>query len=276
MYDKIQILSGSGNWSAVQSLGRRLVPLVSGRALTRRCAIVEPTLARTVIIGDIHGCLLELDALLDTIGLNSSDRVVCVGDVIGRGPRSIGVLDRLMSMGAQSVQGNHELHLLQRVKADADGWRTELGSHPHWQFATELGDQHLEWLQGLPLYCAMPKHELVVVHAGVQLGMSLEAQDPWVLTHIRSFDADGRPSSALGSAAWATQYPGPQHVVFGHAAQRELQLHPHATGLDTGCVYGKRLTAMVLNEGAHVPGIEARESVLVSVPALQPYSAIKS
>lgn len=233
-------------------------------------------MARTVIIGDIHGCLLELDALLDTIGLSSGDRVVCVGDVIGRGPRSIGVLERLMSIGAESVQGNHELHLLQRVQADADHWRIELGSHPHWQFAAELGGPHLAWLKAMPLYCQLPRHGLVVVHAGLQPGIRWEAQDPWVLTHIRSFDADGRPSSALGAASWATQYSGPEHIVFGHAAQRGLQLQPHATGLDTGCVYGKRLTAMVLSDDAHVPAADARESVLVSVPAQQTYSAIKS
>jgi hypothetical protein len=67
---------------------------------------------------------------------------------------------------------------------------------------------------------------------------------------------------------WGTRYAGPPQIIFGHNAAPGLQLHPWATGLDTGCVYGGRLTALVLGFRQRVPrSIAARRSLLVSVAA---------
>ena len=67
---------------------------------------------RTIIIGDVQGCLAELDALLDRVGLTSDDALYFVGDLVARGPSSLGVLRRVREVSARSVIGNHEERLL--------------------------------------------------------------------------------------------------------------------------------------------------------------------
>jgi len=242
------------------------MPTQQRQAVGPRLSNSSRSVTRTFIIGDVHGCVDELDHLLGKAAITSSDRVVFVGDLIGRGPDSAGVLDRVMQLRAQSVQGNHERQVLQLIDAGA----SSLPPHAHEsrsRLIERLEPCHVRLLRALPLYLELTEHRACVVHAGVVPGLGLAAQDPWVLTHLRSFDAQGRPSAELGSESWAVRYRGPEHVVFGHSAQRGLQLHEYATGLDCGCVYGGSLTGLLLQEGEPVPALAARGSALVSVPA---------
>lgn len=131
-----------------------------------------------------------------------------------------------------------------------------------------------DWMliEAMPLYHDMrEEHGLCVVHAGVDPKKAIVEQDPWVLTHIRSIDELGNPSHRDGEESWSHGYVGPHHVVFGHNALRGLQLHPHATGLDTGCVYGGSLSALVLDEGTAVPPVHRRREHIISVPAKRQY-----
>ena len=237
---------------------------------------ISPQVTRTLIIGDVHGCLHELDELLDRAAITSSDRIVFVGDVIGRGPNSVGVLNRILSLGAISIQGNHERHLLELVDGDQANGEFARPAAARWSFAQLLEAHHFAMLRAMPLYLDLPLHGACVVHAGVLHGLDLAAQDPWVLTHMRSLDSLGRPSSELGDRSWAAEYPGPVHVVFGHSAQRGLQLHSHATGLDSGCVYGRRLTGLLLEAGEPVPALAERSRAIVSVAARSIYCIPKS
>jgi len=87
---------------------------------------------------------------------------------------------------------------------------------------------------------------LWVVHAGIVPTRRLADQEPGHLMNMRTLRADGTPSNRIdGGDLWSTRWNGPAHIVFGHDAISGLQQRPFATGLDTGCVYGKQLTALI-------------------------------
>ncbi len=229
-----------------------------------------------MIVGDIHGCAPELEELLDRVSLAQGDRLVAVGDLVARGPDTPGVLRILRRTGAHSVVGNHDQKLLDARAARARGERGPRLSPAHEKVLAELSEQDWADLEALPRQLELPEHQLAVVHAGVDPGRPLSEQDPWVLLHVRSIRPDGTPSDRRDARLWGELYQGPPHLVFGHNAIDGLQLHPHATGLDTGCVYGGELTALVLDDGVPVPPVAMRGDCIVSVKARREYVPLRS
>jgi hypothetical protein len=233
-------------------------------------------MGRTVIVGDVHGCRRELEHLLDRCSFGAGDRLVSVGDLVARGPDSLGVLDVIRRTGAIVVRGNHEQKLV--------SWREARSARLRGENAREvkLGEIHAALAQSLRpvdwslletslLWLDLPEHGIRVVHAGVLPGVPIDRIKPSTLMRIRTIGADGRPSRG-GAVLWGARYVGPPHIVFGHNAAPGLQLHRWATGLDTGCVYGGRLTALVLGEGERLPmAFAARRLLLVSQPAARVY-----
>lgn len=216
-------------------------------------------MSATIVIGDVHGCVDELAALIDTCAPGRDDRIVCVGDLVAKGPDSRGVLALVRERGVRSVLGNHDAVVLHASRALAAGEHSAARAS-HTALARQLSDQDLEQLAALPLFLRLPELNALVVHAGVEPGVALEQQDSDVLLNVRTIDAAGKPSSRPNvGVLWGSVWPGPELVLFGHHASAGLQQHPHAIGLDTGCVYGGRLTAYVLPERRFVSVAARRE-----------------
>lgn len=117
------------------------------------------------------------------------------------------------------------------------------------------------WLQSLPYFINSNDLGTVFVHAGMEARVRLTEQDPWVMMTLRSILPDSKVSTrCYHRYPWAKQWKGPMTVVFGHDAARGLQKYESAVGLDTGCVYGGRLTAY-----------ELPEKIFHSVPARRTY-----
>jgi hypothetical protein len=156
------------------------------------------------------------------------------------------------------LDGNHEHRILEARLAGAE---KKLGQdHAAVLASLEPGD--LAWLEALPLWLGLPEHGARIVHAGLDPVLPFGEQTVETLLHVRTARAAGR------EVLWGELYEGPVHVVFGHHARAGLQVHPFATGLDTGCVYGGSLTALVLGENETLPrDVTARRAKLVSVPA---------
>ena len=234
-------------------------------------------MARTVVVGDVHGCSTELETLLDRVAfVTGTDRLVFVGDLIARGPDTRGVLAIVRRTGATVVRGNHEDRLVSWRRAMLARDRGEFSLPPdlgrlHQDVAKALGPDDWALLESTPVTHLMEAHRTLVVHAGLVPGVALAEQDPAMMMRIRSVGARGEARDHGGATPWGARWIGPPHVVFGHAASLEAQVHPWATGIDTGCVYGGYLTAMVLDEGQEPPPVAARREVLVSVPARRRY-----
>lgn len=212
-------------------------------------------MTRTIYIGDVHGCREELEALLRILGPGSDEGVYLVGDLVAKGPDSQGVVQLARERGLLAVKGNHDAHLLRFVAPDEDGRPLKPA---HRKVAESLMPADWRFLEALPLYRRLPALAVVVVHGGLMPGVKLEAQEADTLMNLRSITPAGAPSRRVDEGVpWASVWRGPEHVVFGHDAVRGLQRHPFATGLDTGCVYGKELTALVLPENRLV-SVKAR------------------
>ena len=221
---------------------------------------------RTIIVGDLHGCRQELGDLLSYVGFSRGDRLVSVGDVVVRGPDPHGTVALLRQKEARAVRGNHEDRLFALRDARRKELHASIGGATK-RAARELRPRDWAWLEGLPLWLDLPEHNVRIVHAGLVPGVPMDEQDPRNLLYMRSLGDRNEPLEERGAPSWAHRYEGPMHVVFGHYAKPEPEIARFATGIDTGVVYGGRLTAMVLRDGETPPPPEQRRSVLVSVPA---------
>eukprot|EP00199_Chlamydomonas_sp_CCMP681_P001670 CAMPEP_0119112928 /NCGR_PEP_ID=MMETSP1180-20130426/42235_1 /TAXON_ID=3052 ORGANISM="Chlamydomonas cf sp, Strain CCMP681" /NCGR_SAMPLE_ID=MMETSP1180 /ASSEMBLY_ACC=CAM_ASM_000741 /LENGTH=361 /DNA_ID=CAMNT_0007100711 /DNA_START=28 /DNA_END=1113 /DNA_ORIENTATION=+ len=244
---------------------------------------------RLVVVGDVHGCCEELKMLLKKLDyLPDTDNLIFVGDLVNKGPDSIGVLRAYQQLRAQAVRGNHDDASLRRWHAWTRG--EELAPHSEW--LKEATESDMNIIEGLPFSLTLPEYGVVLVHGGV-VPKASTGQVPHLSDHpstasgsdqcdttarlleqqvlkdmvcMRNVVPQAPASQQDGSMhpawlatsdtadghAWAQMWHGPWHIMFGHDAKRRLQLAPNATGLDTGCVYGGKLTAVVLPPLPHL------------------------
>lgn len=224
---------------------------------------------RTIVIGDVHGCLDELDELLHVVQFApTSDRLVFVGDLIDRGPAPVGVMRRARELGAESVMGNHEDKCIQWFSRDAErvsrGRPNGMSVHPdrlkEWAL---LSREDLDWIRSLPVTIALPEGWLIV-HAGFE-DRPMEDQRPDKMMRICNIDPEtGKMKSPLddldqrpGTIPWMDRWRRTESVAYGHAVHGmefprvdRSESGAECVGLDTGCVFGGHLTAMILCGGA--------------------------
>lgn len=272
-----------------------------------------------IIIGDPHGCLKELQALLRKVGfVQGRDDLVLLGDEIDRGPDPVGVVALGMKLGARRVLGNHEeiaLRWLRHEKRE----RTEKGyKNPmvvdlaveaekveaskvaaaktvaqalaagkpepevklyqarkprsedrinEWRSLTEA---QIEWLNNSPPWLDLGNNWMAV-HAGFEPRPYSEQKNDRVM-RVRYVDTNGdmkgfsedSMDQPEGTVYWTEVWPGPHSVVYGHAVHSrrnpriDARVLPDGStiqciGIDTGCCFGGRLTAMVFRTPVSEP-----------------------
>jgi hypothetical protein len=208
---------------------------------------------RTIVVGDIHGCYDELMALLEKANFGKDDKVVSVGDLIAKGPKSREVLELFMTDARFStVIGNHDLMLRRRW----NGEDIELkGSQKeaHKELKGEK-DAYVSFFNRLPFIIDLDTH--LVVHAGLRPGVELYSQTTGDLTRIRTLGPDRESDEGT---PWYHVYHGDKVVLFGHWPAPEPRRGKKAIGLDTGCVYGHTLTAYIIETDEFV-SVEAERA----------------
>ena len=229
------------------------------------------------IIGDVHGCCAELEALLVQLGYRISGgkvepppgrKAVFVGDLVDRGPNAPGVLALVMRMvesgAALCVPGNHDARLVRALQG-----RKVQRTHGLEETLAQLADQTAEFkkkvetfLGGLVSHYVLDGGALVVAHAGMKEEMAGRASGA-----VRAFALYGDPTGEDDEFGlpvrrdWAAEYRGRARVVYGHTPVAQSEWVNNAINIDTGCVFGGALTAL------RYPELE-----LVSVPAKAQYA----
>ncbi|MFH0945597.1 MAG: metallophosphoesterase [Planctomycetota bacterium] len=232
---------------------------------------------RRIFIGDVQGCLEPLERLLRKLRFDPErDRLHLTGDLVNRGPDSLGVLRLARSLDLVAVLGNHDAHLLDVAR----------GRVPMMKSATFVDvlrapdrEELLALLEGLPAMIHLG--DLVLVHAAIRPDWGpLDEVAPLLNERLAAAHRDGHSAFAdedlyfALSARYCTKggclpkkdWPAPERpfrnwveflkkretIVFGHHARKGLQQGPGYRGLDTGCVYGGRLTAWIAEEDCFV------------------------
>ncbi len=263
---------------------------------------------RTIFIGDVHGCLDELRLLYMKLKLVPGDRLIFVGDLVDKGPDSLGVLVYVQGLlrqhpGSVVVAGNHEekaLRFYQRGKLDqlADQSWVHEATEADWSF-----------IESMPLTWHDAELNIRVIHGGIFPALlvkhpdafeKIEARgDKWRkgggkvmnrarrMLRVRYVGQESGDMLALGENQegdpfWADVYDGSQgFVVYGHSPWQDgkVKWDIHAAGIDTACVFGGKLTALVVDPEATVcvrpgpaPAINGAAYSLVSVDAHKQYA----
>lgn len=208
---------------------------------------------RTILIGDIHGCLDEFNELVKKVGYQpDKDKLILLGDLIDRGPDSVGVVRRAQELNAVSVSGNHEQAYIKWFRSN----KKVYDKKKHYE---EFSDDDIEYIHKMPLYLKFGNY--VVVHAGVKPGIAFEDQSMSICCYLRFIDKDWNQLSLRkvlrdkmpGAIFWTDFWQGPESIVYGHHVHsyEDPKIDERAPGvkcfgIDTGCCFGGKLTAMIL------------------------------
>jgi len=232
------------------------------------------------IIGDVHGCCDELEALLAELGYRvewdgehfgishpESRRLVFLGDLVDRGPRVVDCLRLAMDAVADGVAlcvpGNHETKLLRHLRGrrvklthGLDGTVAQLEAEP-----AAFRDRVAEFIDGLVSHYLFDDGKLAVAHAGMKNEMLNRSSGA-----VREFALYGETTGETDEFGfpvrydWASEYRGEAMIVYGHTPVAEAEWVNGTICIDTGCVFGGKLTAL-----------RYPERQLVSVPAAKTY-----
>lgn len=223
-------------------------------------------MSRIITVGDIHGCIEEFALLLESVSYQQGkDRLILLGDLIDRGPDPAGVVKLAREVEAECIMGNHEEKALrwrrhEKIKAL---WKANNSTHHYMnpmlpihpdrlaQWA-QIPDKDWDWIATWPCYIHI-NDAWTAVHAGCFPGVEIERQKPNDLMRIRYVDPikmkvvtpTKKGEQPDNCVCWTELWKGPRRIIYGHETYKNTKASEFSLGIDTGCVYGEKLTAII-------------------------------
>jgi hypothetical protein len=187
------------------------------------------------------------------------------------GPNSSAVVNIAQKLGASCVRGNHEDKLLlslgqhKKPHASFEEEVDALGDEKLRKLAKQFNEKQIAWLRECPVILRVGHvpgfGETVAVHAGLVPGIALKQQDPFHCMNMRTINLKTRmPSENREGTEWSKFWNHQQQklpvaerttVIYGHDAKRGMNIQPYSKGLDSNCVKGGELTALVIDAHGH-------------------------
>lgn len=191
---------------------------------------------RTILIGDIHGCCEEFQTLLARLEPHRRDEIILLGDLVNKGPDPEGVIETFLALRCTSLRGNHDCDHLNwalgksKPKAESVVTREKMSKKTY--------QLYIDAVAHMPLF--VERSRFLAVHGGLLPDVPLLKQPDEVLTGERTLEPSWKNNLSLGKP-----------VVVGHKRYNDDPQQPGVIpgkfyGMDTGCVFGGRLTALVL------------------------------
>lgn len=208
----------------------------------------------TAIIGDIHGCIDEL-ATLHGLLFNMVGKIYHTGDLVDRGPDSAAVVEFCRINGVFGPKGNHDSVI---VKHRHSNLRNQEKLRT---IASIKSEEDWDYLESLPLLHVIDRHDLVLVHGGLVPGLELW-QQPYTAGFLQLYhpsfssetrwwgkdDKHGRSeaeNTKQGWRRWYLDHGNRYDVVYGHSVYPKPFRYGRTIGVDTGCVFGNCLSAVL-------------------------------
>jgi len=215
----------------------------------------------TFVISDIHGCANEFEELIKLLPLNQNSRLIFMGDYIDRGPDSAKVVSKIIHLSeiyeCICLKGNHEQmfldFLLNRDSEEAslfilNGGTATLASYSNENKGYYIPPEHLEFYKNLKLYHIEDKH--IFVHAGLP---DIPIED------FENYDTKS-DFLWLRKTFFRSKFNWKKRVIHGHTPVSECLFTKKRINIDTGCVYGNKLTAL------HLPSLKTYQVDKMSPP----------
>lgn len=236
---------------------------------------------KLAVIGDVHGCADEYNQLLNLIP--DDFYIAQVGDLIHKGPYSSECVDLSRMFVDYQILGNHEVNQLRWFEHEATrgNKKNPMKQHVYYE-ECDLTEAQVSYLKSCPWF--IPLNKVSLVHGGLPdsnyqfMNLQLIMIGSFTYQEVREVDKvkaamplgftryvnpAGRPvhygQETYKDHFWAQSYRGDWgHIVFGHQPFERVERFKHATGIDTGCVYGGALTALLLEDGKQVDIIQVK------------------